>query len=42
MAKIKECQDVVGGGIVFLECEKKRMIQNLRISITRMALENIT
>ena len=23
MAKIKECQDVVGGGIVFLECEKK-------------------
>ena len=23
MAKIKECQDVIGGGIVFLECEKK-------------------
>lgn len=22
MAKIKECQDVVGGGMVFLECEK--------------------
>jgi hypothetical protein len=23
MAKVKECQDIVGGGIVFLECEKK-------------------
>jgi hypothetical protein len=22
MAKVKECQDIVGGGIVFLECEK--------------------
>ena len=23
MSKVKECQDIVGGGIVFLECEKK-------------------
>ena len=23
MSKIKECQDIVGGGIFFLECEKK-------------------
>lgn len=28
MAKVKECQDVVGGGIVFLECENNTRLMD--------------